>query len=200
MSGWRQPGCPVILASRSPRRRAILKLLGLGFTVRNPQVAEETFGLRSGSIAGGIRHLAEAKAVSVALRNPDALVLGADTVVVHNRRVLGKPRDAQDAARMLRALSDDAHTVCSAVALAARRRNFFRSAVEKTRVVFRKIDEEEIEWYLRTGEYRDKAGAYAIQGRALSFVKKISGCYYNVVGLPAGKTIDLFKAFAAERK
>jgi septum formation protein len=101
---------------------------------------------------------------------------------------------------MLHALKDSRHTVYTAVALLCKEEHFIKSIVDKTEVYFRDIDDHEIESYIDSGEYADKAGAYAIQGYAMVFVSKINGCYYNVVGLPIVKTISLFKAFVARKE
>jgi septum formation protein len=113
---------------------------------------------------------------------PDALILGMDTLVVLGNRVLGKPESRADAARMLRALSGRSHLVVTAIALKYRDR--LVTGAETTKVHFRKIDRSEMDWYLNSGEYLDKAGAYGIQGLARIFVKRIVGCYFNVVGFP----------------
>jgi len=166
------------------------------FTVVRPSVGNEAAFLSGTPLRRGLLELALAKAESVSRTRPDALVLGADTVVVIGGSVLGKPRNRRDAAAALRRLSGKMHTVFTAVALVCRACGFSKCAVAATRVRFRNLAKWEIDRYLARGEHEDKAGAYAIQGRAMAFVDSITGCYYNVVGLPVAETIHLFQAYA----
>jgi septum formation protein len=200
MSNWRKPGRRIILASNSPRRRTILRDMGFAFETMAPSVHNEERFLKSKAIGASLMELARAKAASVSVKHPEALVLGADTVVTLGDRIMGKPKDTGEAAAMLRLLSNKKHVVYSAVALVCEACRFVRTAVEKTTVVVREIGEEEITGYLRGGGFFDKAGAYAIQGKAMVFVKKIDGCYYTVVGLPVQKTIDLFTAYLTRKE
>jgi septum formation protein len=135
--------------------------------------------------------LAREKASAIAVRDPDLIVIGADTVVVINRKVLGKPADAADAARMLRMLSGREHTVVTAVAVSRGRK--LRSAVEEVRVKFRRLRDDEIEAYIATGEPMDKAGAYGIQGFGATIVERIEGDYFAVMGLPLGRLVGLMR-------
>jgi septum formation protein len=199
MSMWRHLDRPLILASVSPRRRDILTRMGLAFEVVSPSAVDEERFLDSRRLEESLRDLALAKAQSVASIRTDCLVLGADTVVLSGSRVMGKPLGYAEARRMLLELSGRRHEVLSGVALVCGQCGFTASAIERTGVIFRELGMDEIEEYLLTGEYADKAGAYAIQGRAMVFVKSIEGCYYNVVGLPASKTIELFTEYAAGR-
>lgn len=186
---------PFILASRSPRRRQILSQMGLVFDVEDPGVADEESYINADDLENSLRFLATAKAESIARRRPEALVLGADTVVVKGKSILGKAAGKEEAARMLSMLSGTDHTVITAVALLCAEKEFSQSVAVKTSVFFRNLSQEEIQSYLAMDEYRDKAGAYAIQGRAMIFVDKIEGCYYNVVGLPVTATLNLIKQF-----
>ena len=175
----------IILASASPRRRELLRQAGFTFEVVAPEVDETYPG--GEDPAAFAERLALAKAAQIAQRftaKDDVVVLGADTVVVADGEVLGKPVSADDARAMLRKLSGIAHRVITGVALAAP--GAARRAVghEVTRVFFRPLTEEEITAYVATGEPLDKAGAYAAQGRAARFVTRVEGCYFNVVGLP----------------
>jgi septum formation protein len=131
-----------------------------------------------------VRRLALEKALDVAKRRPKAWVVAADTAVVVDDRILGKPRDERDARRMLRTLSGRWHQVVSGIALVCRSRNHERSAVSLTRVRFRSLTAKDIRWYVATGEPADKAGAYAMQGKGGFFVERISGSPSNVVGFP----------------
>jgi septum formation protein len=135
--------------------------------------------------------LAREKAATVAVRDPDLITIGADTVVVINRKVLGKPTDTNDAARMLAMLSGREHTVITAVAVARGRK--LRSAIEEVRVKFRRLREDEIEAYIATGEPMDKAGAYGIQGFGATIVERIEGDYFAVMGLPLVRLVGLMR-------
>ena len=174
-------GMCLVLASRSPRRAELLTRAGYRFEVVPADVDERR---RDGEApAELVRRLARKKAAAVAARHPGAVVLGADTVVVvDDDFVLGKPRGDVDAARMLRRLSGRAHEVLTGVELRAPHGH--RAGVQSTRVFFRTLSPEEIAWYVTSGEPADKAGGYAIQGRASRFVTRIEGSYANVVGLP----------------
>jgi septum formation protein len=200
MISWLNPGRPVILASRSPRRKAILSQMGFTFTVRNPSPIDEAAYIDSADLNGSLKRLACAKAQSIACRRPGSLVLGADTVVVKGTTVLGKPRDRSEAFSMLRKLSDGRHRVLTAVALICVNASFSTAAVARTDVFFRCLTVDEMEAYLDLGEYRDKAGAYAIQGRAMAFIDAVKGCYYNVVGLPVSETIRAFGRFVLSQR
>lgn len=184
------------LASQSPRRRQLLGQLGLEFRlldvdveeVRGPGEAAEDYVRRVAREKAGAGLLA---VVAV----PKALVLGADTEVVLDGEVFGKPRDAADAAAMLRRLSGRRHQVLSAVALVDATRE--AQAMVATEVEFAELSDAEIERYVATGEPMGKAGAYAIQGRAEAFVRHLSGSYSGVVGLPLQATAALLRGFGA---
>jgi septum formation protein len=198
-SVWRNPDRPVILASQSPRRRDILSLMGFAFEVMTPSVENENIFFAGGAIGESLEALADAKAQSVSAQRPGALVLGADTIVCVDGIVLGKPAGRAEAGEMLRRLSGRTHSVYTAVALVCGECGFAAQATEETRVVFSELSARDIDDYLGLEEYRDKAGAYAIQGRAMVFIDKIDGCYYNVVGLPVQKTIGLFTAYTTRK-
>jgi septum formation protein len=169
----------LILASASPRRRELLATAGLPFSVRSRPVEEvRALGEAPEEYA---RRLARAKA-EAAWESADEIVLGADTIVVLDDRVLEKPVDAADAVSMLRALSGRTHTVITAICLRHAGGEIVDAA--STRVHFVELDEAEIEDYVASGEPMDKAGAYGIQGLASKFVDRIEGCYFNVMGLP----------------
>ena len=172
----------LVLASASPRRRQLLVDLGAEIEVVPADVAEVPLPGESGDVFA--LRLAREKVAEVAGRMPHRWILGADTVVIVDRDVLGKPTDVADARSMLRQLSGRVHRVSTAVVLRA---PDGRSALEElatTEVEFRQLSDEDIEAYLRSGEPTDKAGAYAIQGGARHFVVRIEGSYSNVVGLP----------------
>lgn len=175
----------LILASASPRREALLRQLGVAFTVVPSDLAEQ---MPAGPPEESARALALAKARAVAGRIGSGVVLAADTVVVLGGSVLGKPADRDDARRMLRALCGRTHEVITGVALVEVPDRRESSAAVVTRVRMVQYGEEEIEAYLATREPLDKAGAYAIQGVGSRLVAHVDGCYTNVVGLPLSTT------------
>jgi septum formation protein len=181
----------LILASRSPRRREILTCAGIPHLVR-PAEVDET--IRDGeSAAVYVKRVARAKAEAV---DGDAgdVVLGADTVVVVGREILGKPADEADARRMLRSLAGREHIVMTGICL--RGAGGVVEHAESTGVRFLPLSVEEIDAYVASGEPMDKAGAYAIQGLASKFIDRIEGCYFNVVGLPVSKLYGLMRRVA----
>lgn len=178
----------------------ILEQMGLTITVEKPHFINEDEYITIDDLDGSIQRLALLKASEVAKSSPDALVIGADTIVVRGKKVLGKPTGIDDAREMLRFLSGTVHTVMTGVALRCESLNFAKTIVESTDVYFRDIQEREIDHYLSNDEYVDKAGSYAIQGRAMIFIDKIAGCYYNVVGLPVSGTINLLKTFVVRKE
>lgn len=172
----------LVLASSSPRRAEILRTVGWPFEALTANVDESQ--VPGESAVAYVKRLAREKAEAVALRT-SGVVLGADTVVVVDGDILGKPRDEADARRMLRLLSARWHEVLTGVALVrAGASPEHVGAYERTRVRFAPISDDEINWYVATGEPADKAGAYAVQGRAALFIEAVEGDYWNVVGLP----------------
>lgn len=182
-------GCRVVLASASPRRRDLLNLIGIVHEVR-PANIDETMRPREAPRRYAER-LAREKASAIATRDPDLITIGADTVVVINRKVLGKPADPSDAARMLRMLSGREHTVITAVAVSRGKK--LRSAIEEVRVKFRRLRDDEIDEYIAMGEPMDKAGAYGIQGYGATIVERIEGDYFAVMGLPIVRLVGLMR-------
>lgn len=181
---------PLILASASPRRRELLRLLGQPFRVAVSHVPEPPFD--GGDPAAYAVSLAQAKARQVAAgRKGPATVLGADTIVVLDGRVFGKPRDAAEAAAMLRALSGRTHEVITGLAVIGPAPGEEETAAVTTSVTFRTLDAGQIARYVESGEPLDKAGAYAIQGRAAALVTGLAGDYFNVVGLPVATVAEL---------
>lgn len=183
----------VYLASASPRRRELLQQLGVACVVRPADVDESS---RIGeSPAEYVRRVAvdKARAVAASGAEPAALVLAADTAVVHAGNIFGKPADRADALRMLTCLSDSVHEVYSGVALLSG--GECRDAVNRSEVWFRPISEAEAAAYWDTGEPADKAGAYAIQGLGAVFVESLQGSYSAVMGLPLYETARLLEAF-----
>lgn len=172
---------PLVLASASPRRLALLRQIGFTPAAVVPATIDEC--PRKGETPRALAlRLARDKAWHVAAHHPHAVVLGADTVVARGRRVLPKPADADEARRCLRLLSGARHRVLGGIAVIAPGGGVVCRLVT-TSVAFKRLSEAEIEAYLACGEWRDKAGAYAIQGRAAAFVRQVIGSYSNVVGL-----------------
>jgi septum formation protein len=177
------------LASQSPRRAEILRAVGWPFEAEAANVDES---LRTGEAAERyVERLAREKAETVAARRLFGLVLGADTTVVVDGEILGKPRDEAEARRMLRRLRGRWHEVVTGVALVRAEMKQAITAHERTRVRFAQMTDAEVDWYVATGEPADKAGAYAVQGRAALFIEAIDGDYWNVVGLPVRLVYEL---------
>jgi septum formation protein len=172
---------PLILASRSPQRRAILQQLGVRFDVVIPEVEETAEGDPRGMVIENA--LRKARAVH------GELVLGVDTTVVVDGWSYGKPRDREEAVKTLRTLSGREHEVWSGIAL--RRDGEERTAAACTRVRFRTVTDDLMRWYLDSGEWRDRAGGYAIQGRGSALVEAVDGDFWNVVGLPVPELLKL---------
>jgi septum formation protein len=181
----------LILASSSPRRRDLLASLGLTFQVV-PAAIQEILSPQEAATDFAAR-VAEKKALAVGHRHPEAWVIGADTIVVVDGEIFGKPRDREDAKRMLQQLANREHRVITGYALihVAGEKNI--KGVEETRVKISALEEREIAWYINTGEPFDKAGGYAIQGKGAFMVERIEGSYTNVVGLPLNQLVRLFK-------
>ena len=178
----------LVLASASPRRQQILRAAGIPFIARPADVIEALLPDESPEVF--VKRLAEAKARAV--WRDGELVLGADTVVVIDKTILGKPADEDEARRMLRLLSGRTHRVLTGIALFDG--TVVRADVEETMVHFRDLDDLEIADYAATGEPLDKAGAYGIQGAASKFVPCIEGCYFNVVGLPISRVYSCIRS------
>ena len=190
----------LVLASKSPRRREILSSLGLRFDIvsadanessdiRDPHALVRELSLRKGRAT---RQLLQERGEW----NEDTLIIASDTVVAVENEILGKPRDGADAARMLTLLSGTHHHVISGISLLMGNREI--ADCDDTVVRFSPMTPKEIDWYVRSGEPMDKAGAYAIQGLASIFIQGMEGCYFNVVGLPVHKLNTLLTAFMGE--
>ena len=179
----------VILASASPRRRDLLTMIGIAHEVI-PADVDETY--RAGEVPREhAERLAREKASALAARAPEAVIIAADTIVVVDGDVLGKPQDADEAVRMLRRLAGRAHTVFTAVAVA--RGAKMLSGVEEVGVTFRPLDDATIRSYVATREPMDKAGAYGIQGYGAAIVERIDGDYFAVMGLAIGRMLALLR-------
>jgi septum formation protein len=184
-----------VLASASPRRKELLTQAGYDFKVVPANIPEVR--LPDEEPTAFVQRLAQEKAKAVFDQFADTqsgeplLILGADTVVVVAEEILGKPRNAEDAARMLRLLSGRTHQVITGVCLISNRQ--MKVGVESTSVMVSQITDKEIATYIATGEPMDKAGAYAIQGHAARWIPRIEGCYFNVVGLPIAQVVSMIE-------
>ncbi len=195
MQRWDKINRQLILASSSPRRKEILKRMGLKFIVKKPRIENENKYIITKRIKESIQNLAYLKAKSISSFFKSSLVIGCDTIVMIDKQVMGKPESSLNAKVMLKQLSGRKHKVYSGIALICGCLNFTQTAVASTDVFFRDVLDSEINDYLKENEFRDKAGAYAIQGKAMTFIKKINGCFYNVMGLPISETITLFNTY-----
>jgi septum formation protein len=183
----------IVLASASPRRAALMAAAGFEFDVHPVDIDERPHpGERPDEY---VARVAAEKAGRALADRPDAVALGADTVVVIDDRILGKPENDAEAEAMLRLLSGRVHEVLTGVCLRSRERS--ASLVARTLVRFLPLSEQEIRWYVASAEPRDKAGAYAVQGLASRFVEEIQGSYSNVVGLPVAAVYRLIKGMDA---
>ena len=192
----------LVLASASPRRHELLSQAGLTFTVHEPHIREDP--LAGESTADYVSRMAEEKARAVFERLSQQtiapadplLVLGADTCVLSEGKILGKPANRAEARHMLESLSGRTHQVLTGIATVSRAGAIV--AVEISQVVFNRIEPDELQHYLDSGEPLDKAGAYGIQGYAARWIPRVEGCYFNIVGLPIARTMDLLDRAAAQ--
>lgn len=184
----------LILASSSPRRKELLEQVGLNFDIFSPDIDESV--LENEQAEQYVRRLAEQKAQAVLSRFPDAVVIAADTSLVLDHQVIGKPESKQHAFEIWRLLSGRKHDVLSGVCVASQAHTL--SIVVQTQVHFQTLSNADMERYWATGEPIGKAGAYAIQGYAAQFIPKIEGSYSNVVGLPLHETIQLLNKILGE--
>ncbi len=181
----------ILLASASPRRAQLLRQIGMVFDVVASGVEEEN--VTEEDPVRLAEYLAMSKAKTVAAELDRGIVIAADTVVCVEGELLGKPVDEEDAWRMLRLLSGRCHQVMTGVAVIRQPGLQTLCHVETTKVCMRPITEEEMRWYIHSGEAWDKAGGYGIQGKAAVFVERIEGCYFNVVGLPLAALWQMLK-------
>ena len=186
----------IILASSSPRRRELMRMAGLPYTVEAPDVPEivpPSLPKEKES-----QFLAELKATAVSIRHPQEVVIGSDTTVICEGRVLGKPKDAAEAAEMLRFLSGKVHTVYTGVSIICGDDADAESFTSCSKVEFYELTDKEIADYIATGEPMDKAGAYGIQGIGCRLVKRIDGDYFTVMGLPIAEVVRRLERLAEE--
>lgn len=188
-----QPDIPVILASASPRRRELLQELGLKFSVIPAHIHEAY--LSGESVIEHVCRLAREKGEYIAGKHPDAVIVSADTIVVYKEHILGKPKNDDDAYRMLKMLSGQCHEVISAFFLESEVKGIRDLQYERTRVCFRKLQDTEIRDYIQSGSPHDKAGAYGIQDIHANLVNRIEGCYYNVIGFPLARFAEVWNRY-----
>ncbi|HEX37758.1 MAG TPA: septum formation protein Maf [Candidatus Cloacimonetes bacterium] len=178
----------IILASRSPRRAFLLKQVGLKFTQIPSHIEEHLNHMKPEAF---VLHYAQRKAEEIKKYHPNAFIVGADTIVVLNNNIIGKPKNEKDAFLILHKLSEQCHEVFTGVAI------LFKDQVitdfSKTKVYFNPLSDVDIREYVKTGEPMDKAGAYGIQGYGSQFIEKIEGCYFNVMGFPIPLFYDMCK-------
>jgi septum formation protein len=190
---------PLILASQSPRRKVLLKQIGLKFSVQPSSVPEDV--LDHEPPAHNAKRIALSKALAVSKKVKRGIVIGADTIVVLGDRILGKPRTKAEARTMLASLSGNMHTVYTAFALIDVKTGRRSVQLEKTKVWFRILSGSEINRYVASGSPMDKAGAYGIQDDyGAVFVERIEGCFYNVVGFPLTKFFTTLQKFLRQRR
>ena len=185
----------IILASKSPRRKEILENLGVAFEIITSNEEEKTAETEPDKIAMALSEI-KAKSVAEKLGDKSALIIGCDTIVVKDNKILGKPKTKRQAEEMLTLLSDTEHTVISGLTLILGDK--ILSRCEKTQVFFDKIGKAEMENYIASGDPFDKAGGYGIQGKASRFIKGINGCYFNVVGFPTHLFFEMIKELGVE--
>lgn len=176
----------MILASASPRRKEILENFGFSFKTVVKNVDETS---NKDTVKEKIMEIARKKAIAVAKDFPNENIIGADTMVVINNKILGKPHNRQEAFEMLKSLSGKNHEVITAFSFINLEKNITYCDYEITKVYFKNLTDEEINWYIGTNEPMDKAGAYGIQGKGAFFVEKIEGDFFSVMGFPLGKFV-----------
>ena len=175
----------IILASQSPRRAEILRMIGVSFKVESSNIHEEiNQKIKQNEIP---INLSKAKAEKISHKYPDKIIIGADTIVVFNKKIFGKPKDKNESKKMLKALSGNCHEVITGVTIMNEKLGVIKTFSETTKVFVRKIPTKQIEFYVNNYNTLDKAGSYGIQEWFSVWIKKINGCYYNVMGLPVSK-------------
>lgn len=182
----------IILASESPRRAELLRQIGLSFEIK-PSAVDEGKKPKE-SLDAYVKRVALSKAELAARNVNDALIIAADTIVVINKKKLGKPESPESAITMLKKLSGRCHTVITGVAVIDAVKNKRVTKAVSTKVWFKKLSDEEIKEYVKSNEPLDKAGGYGIQGKAAMFVKRIEGDYFNIVGLPLNTLYEMLRS------
>ena len=177
----------MILASKSPRRKEILENIGFNLKIKSEDIEEISF---KENITEKIKEIAYKKTEVVAQKYPTEYVVGADTIVEIDGKIIGKPKDKKEAFKTLKELSGRSHNVITAYALINKDKNICINEYSLTKVYFKKLDDATINWYIDSGEPMDKAGAYGIQEKGSIFVEKIEGDFFTVMGFPINKFID----------
>lgn len=193
-----QPGIPLILASASPRRRELLQALGLEFSVIPAHIHEAY--IPGESIIEHVCRLAQEKGEHIADIYPNSIVISADTIVVYEEEILGKPKDKNDAYRMLKMLSDEVHEVITAFYMVCKKTGLHDMQYEQTQVYFRRLGDAEIRDYINSGSPLDKAGAYGIQDVHANLVRRIEGCFFNVIGFPTSRFAETWNRHSEKVK
>ncbi len=186
----------IILASQSPRRRKLLEQIGLKFEVVPSNIDEDEKSINNPRRL--VKNLAMEKAKIVSQKVKDGIVIAADSVVVFNGEIIGKPKDDKDAFAILKKLSGNFHDVFTGLVVMDANNGKTLSDVVKSKVKFREIPDEEIMDYVKTGEPLDKAGGYGAQERAAVFLESVDGCFFNIVGLPIAKLVEMLKEFGVD--
>lgn len=176
----------IILASQSPRRKALLEQAGITPRIYPADIDESQYEINVQNYTVALRNIAQEKAGTVAAEHADSIVVAADTIVIAGGEIFGKPKDEEDARHMLSVLSDSSHLAVSGLCAMQKNRGRIMSEIVETEVVFYPVSADDIDWYIASGEPFDKAGAYGIQGTGAVFVRGIFGSYTNIVGLPLG--------------
>lgn len=185
----------MILASGSPRRQEILKEVGFNFKVVVPEIEEVS---KEEEPVKKILDISRKKAMSVGEKYTNEYVLSADTVVVVDNKILGKPKNVEEAREYLSLLSGREHEVITAYTFMSIEKNIFLSDYSVSKVKFYKLDEETINWYIETGEYEDKAGAYGIQGKGRVLVENINGDFFSIMGFPVASFVNKLKEIGVD--
>ena len=182
----------MILASKSPRSKEILEEFGFKFKVEAKETLEKS---EKENPKDFVMEIALEKAMAVAEENYMEWIVAADTVVVHNNKILGKPKNEEEAKEVLKSLSSHSHEVYTGVAIVNKQKNISLTFTELTKVYFKNISDQEINWYVETKEPLDKAGSYGIQGKGSILIEKIEGDFYNVMGFPISKFYEEMKKY-----
>ena len=182
----------IILASKSPQRKNILKLINLNFKIQKSNFNEKKVQINHENPEKYCKYIAYKKTEYISKNYPESIVIGADTIVYHKNKILGKPKSKKEASDYLKSLSNNQHYVYTAVSIKIDSIGLEKNIIDKTCVTFNNLREEDINYYIDNYDACNKAGGYGIQDWGSTFVKKINGCYYNVVGFPLSKFYILF--------
>jgi len=182
----------IILASNSPQRKKILNLMNINFRIKASTINEKKINIIHQSPKEYCEILACKKANNISKKHKNSLVIGSDTIVYHKNKILGKPKNKKEAFSHLKRLSNSSHHVYTAVSIICKTKGINEKIIDKTTVTFNKLSQEDIKFYINNYNPKMRAGSYGIQDWSSLFIKKINGCYYNVVGFPLSKFYILF--------